>query len=137
MTLETAKAGKLRRETIRCPIREGRVTNSNIVAAPSPRSRLGVSYLAQTRESAPVILSSPKGTCGGIPMTEQTSTTLHGTVEKIITSSDPSEPEKAQIAIENADKLYREIRIENTLTNGNGEEVNLKKGAAVEVTIEA
>ena len=37
-------------------------------------------------------------------MTEQTSTTLHGTVEKIITSSDPSEPEKAQIAIENADK---------------------------------
>jgi hypothetical protein len=70
-------------------------------------------------------------------MAEQTSTTLHGTVEKIITSSDPSEPEKAQIAIENADKLYREIRIENTLTNENGEEVNLKKGAAVEVTIEA
>jgi hypothetical protein len=70
-------------------------------------------------------------------MTEQTSTTLHGTVEKIITSSDPSEPEKPQIAIENADKLYREIRIENTLTNANGEEVNLKKGAAVEVTIKA
>jgi hypothetical protein len=44
-------------------------------------------------------------------MPEQTSSTLHGTVEKIIKSSDPSEPEKAQIAIENADKLYREIRI--------------------------
>lgn len=62
--------------------------------------------------------------------------TLHGTVEKIITSSDSSELEKAQIAVENADKLYREIRIENTLTNENGE-VNLKKGAAVEITIEA
>jgi hypothetical protein len=45
-----------------------------------------------------------------------TTTTLHGAVEKIITSSDPSEPEKAQIDIENADKLYREIRIEITLT---------------------
>jgi hypothetical protein len=34
----------------------------------------------------------------------------------------PSEPEKAQIDIEGADDLYREIRIENTLTDEHGED---------------
>jgi hypothetical protein len=33
--------------------------------------------------------------------------------------------------------LYREIRIENTLTDENGEPVGLKEGAQVEVTVEA
>jgi len=69
-------------------------------------------------------------------MTEKPNVTLPGTVEKIIESS-PSEPEKAQISIEGGDVLYREIRIENTLTDENGEEVALKKGAEVEVTVEA
>jgi len=32
----------------------------------------------------------------------------------------PSEPEKAQIAIHGADHLYREVRIENTLTDETG-----------------
>jgi hypothetical protein len=49
----------------------------------------------------------------------------------------PSGPEKAQIALEGADELYREIRIENSLTNENGDEVRLKKGADVEITVEA
>jgi len=49
----------------------------------------------------------------------------------------PSEPEKAQIAIHGADHLYREVRIENTLTDENGEKVHLKPGAEVEVTIAA
>jgi hypothetical protein len=70
-------------------------------------------------------------------MSEKPSTTLPGTVEKIITSPDPSVPEKAQIDIEGADPLYAEIRVENTLTNEKGKEVSLKKGAPVEVTIEA
>ena len=66
------------------------------------------------------------------------SVTLPGKVEKIIPSPHPSEPEKAQIEIEDgADHLYRELRIENGLTNEHGEEVKLKKGAKVEVTIEA
>jgi hypothetical protein len=63
--------------------------------------------------------------------------TLPGTVEKIIKPPVPSEPEKAQISIEGADDLYKEIRIENSLTDENGREVTLKKGAEVEVTIEA
>jgi hypothetical protein len=33
--------------------------------------------------------------------------------------------------------LYREIRIENSLTAKNGEEVGLKEGAEVDVTLEA
>jgi hypothetical protein len=70
-------------------------------------------------------------------MSEKPSTTLPATVEKIIKPIAPGEPEKAQIAIEGADHLYRELRIENTLTNQNGEEVRLKQGAAVEVTLEA
>jgi hypothetical protein len=70
-------------------------------------------------------------------MTENPRVTLPGTVEKIIKSSEPSGAEKAQIAIEGADELYREIRVENSLTDENGNEVRLKKGASVEVTVEA
>jgi len=57
-------------------------------------------------------------------------------VEKII-KSDWGEPEKAQIAVETADPLYRELRIENTLTDEKGRKVGLKPGAEVEVTVEA
>jgi hypothetical protein len=64
-------------------------------------------------------------------------TTLAGTVQKIIHSPDPSIPEKAEIAVEGADELYKEIRIENTLTDKKGHEVKLKPGAEVAVTVEA
>ena len=68
---------------------------------------------------------------------EKPSTTLPGTVEKIIKPAHPSLPEKAQIGVEGADDLYREIRIDNVLTQEDGTEVSLKPGAQVEVTIEA
>ena len=70
-------------------------------------------------------------------MSEKPGAILPGTVEKIIKSPFPSEPEKAQITVEGGDHLYREIRIENTLTNEEGAEVSLKPGAHVEVTVEA
>jgi|HubBroStandDraft_6_1064221.scaffolds.fasta_scaffold32046_2 hypothetical protein len=70
-------------------------------------------------------------------MSEKPSTTLPATVEKIITPPSGCEPEKAQISVEGADHLYRELRIENTLTDENGREVRLKPGAEIEVTIEA
>jgi hypothetical protein len=63
--------------------------------------------------------------------------TLPGTVEKIVPSIIPSEPEKAQIQVEGADPLYREIRVENSLTDKSGNKMKLKQGAHVEVTIEA
>lgn len=66
------------------------------------------------------------------------STTLPGKVEKVITPHPGSgEPEKAQIAVEGADHLYREIRVPNALTDTHGQKVRLKEGADVEVTIEA
>jgi len=68
---------------------------------------------------------------------EKPSVTLPGAVEQIIESPHPSVPEKAEIAVEGADELYQEIRIDNTLKGANGDEVRLKKGAQVEVTVEA
>lgn len=62
---------------------------------------------------------------------------LHGTVQKIIPPVQPNEPEKAQIAVEEADHLYRELRVENVLTNEYGEKVRLKPQAEVDVIIEA
>ena len=70
-------------------------------------------------------------------MSDKPSATLPATVEKIIKSPNPSVPEKAQIAVEGADHLYRELRIANTLTDENGDKVRLKPGADVEVTVEA
>ena len=63
--------------------------------------------------------------------------TLPGTVEKIIPPIVPSQPEKAQIAIDGAEELYREIRVDNALMDETGNSVALKKGAEVEVTIKA
>lgn len=71
-------------------------------------------------------------------MSEKPSVTLPGTVEKIIESPGAGEPEKAHINIDQgATPLYKEIRIENAFTDENGDEVKLKKGAKVEVTVEA
>lgn len=68
---------------------------------------------------------------------DKPSTTLPGVVEKVIKSPYPTEPEKAQITVETADHLYKEIRIENSLKDANGNDVALKQGAKVEVTVEA
>ena len=63
--------------------------------------------------------------------------TLPGTVEKIIKPVVPSEPEKAEIHIEGGEDLYREIRVNNVLKDEKGDEVAIKEGAPVNVTIEA
>lgn len=68
---------------------------------------------------------------------EKPSVTLPGTVEKVIPSIHPSESDKAQITVEGADHLYREIRVPNALQDENGNEVALKPGAEVDVTIAA
>ena len=68
-------------------------------------------------------------------MTKKPQTTKPGIVEKVIKAS--HEPEKVQIAVEGADDLYKEIRIENSLEGQRGEPVKLKEGAHVEVTVEA
>jgi hypothetical protein len=69
---------------------------------------------------------------------EKAAVTLPGTVQKIIPPSVADNKEKAEIVIEGADPLYQEIRVDNALQDKNtGEEVALKPGAEVDVTIEA
>jgi hypothetical protein len=62
---------------------------------------------------------------------------LRGTVQKVIKSPFPAAPDKAEIAVEEADDLYREIRIDNVVTDENGEQAHLKPGAKVDVVVEA
>ena len=64
-------------------------------------------------------------------------TVKRGKVQKIIKPPFPGVPEKAEIAVEGADELYREIRIENKLEDDKGNEVKLKPGADVDVVVEA
>jgi len=68
-------------------------------------------------------------------MAERATVTLPGVVQKVIER--PTEPKKAEISVEGADPLYKEIRIENTLEDEDGKVVELKPGAEVDVTIEA
>jgi hypothetical protein len=70
-------------------------------------------------------------------MSEKPSVTVPGTVDKIIPSLSSENPETAQISLESDHDLFREVRIENTLTNETGGKVSLKPGSPVEVTITA
>jgi hypothetical protein len=66
---------------------------------------------------------------------EKANITLPGRVEKIIER--PPEASKAQISVETADPLYKEIRVQNELKDQAGNPVELKPGVQVDVTIEA
>jgi hypothetical protein len=69
---------------------------------------------------------------------KKASAKLPGTVEKVIKPHpNSSEPEKAQIAVEGADHLYRELRVPNRLTDEDGHAVKLEEGTEVEVKIES
>lgn len=62
---------------------------------------------------------------------------LHGTVQKVIPPRLPSEAEKIEIIIYEADPLYKEIRVENNLVDEFGNRAILKAGSAVEIVLEA
>jgi len=62
---------------------------------------------------------------------------LRGTVQKIIKPIAGNQPEKAQIDLQDADDLYREIRIDNEVTDEKGAKAQLKIGAEVDVIVEA
>lgn len=74
---------------------------------------------------------------GSAKSNEKLSVTLLGTVERVIKPLHPGLPEKVQISIGGAEDFYREIRIENVLVDQHGEEVALKEGAEIQVTVEA
>jgi len=77
----------------------------------------------------------PSNTWGADYM-KKTRKKLSGRVEKIIKPLS-GEKEKAQIGIDEGDDLYREIRVENELTDESGEKARLKPGAEVDVIVEA
>jgi hypothetical protein len=62
---------------------------------------------------------------------------LHGSVQKIIKPLNPGDPEKAQIEVNGADDLYREIRVENEVVDEQGDKAKLKPGADVDIIVEA
>jgi hypothetical protein len=70
-------------------------------------------------------------------MSNKVKTTKSGTVDRLVVSVDPRERDKVQISIHDAEPLYQEIRIENSLKDADGNEMQLKDGAEVEVHIEA
>jgi hypothetical protein len=91
--------------------------------------------MARPRMAKSARITQRKLETGRIP--KRPSATMPGTVEKIIPAQSQRRPEKAQIGVERAAHRYRNLQIENTLTDENGDEVKLKKGAHVEVTVEA
>jgi hypothetical protein len=64
-------------------------------------------------------------------------TAMPGTVDRIIPSRSRGRPEEAQISVDKAAGRHRDLRIENSLTDEHGDEVKLKKGDRVDVTIAA
>jgi len=66
-------------------------------------------------------------------LSHESSVTFSGVVEKIITSAEG--PAMAQIAVKGAEHLYKEIRIPNILKDANGNEILLREGVEVAVTI--
>lgn len=63
------------------------------------------------------------------------SVTLRGSVEKIVPSSENDGSDAAQIVIDGAERLYREIRIQNVLEDGDGGVIALQPGWEVEIII--
>jgi hypothetical protein len=70
-------------------------------------------------------------------MTENPKITKPGAVKKIIKSPISDTPEKAEIEVKDADHLYKDVRIENSLEDQAGNKLKFKEGAQVAVTIEA
>ena len=70
-------------------------------------------------------------------MPKKRKTRKRGKVQKIIKPTHQDDKEKAEIAIDEADHLYKEIRIENTLHDAEGNRFKLKQDADVDVIVEA
>jgi hypothetical protein len=109
--------------------KKGKKQSANAIRA-SVKKEMAKPRMAKSARIAELNLDTAR-----IP--EHPSTTLPGMVHKIILSPRLTQPEKAQIVVDGADHRYRDLRIENTFTDENGEDVRLKKGAHVEVTVTA
>jgi hypothetical protein len=104
--------------------------HKKVKEAPDNTTRISVEKeMAKPRMARSVRIAELNLHTARIP--EQPSTTMLGTVDKLIPAVGASRPEKAQIAIDGPDRRYRDLRIENTLTDEHGDDVKLKKGAQI------
>lgn len=62
---------------------------------------------------------------------------IKGTVQKVIKSLHPQQPEQAHIELQEGEDLYREIRVDNVVSDEHGQKARIKTGAEVDVIIEA
>jgi hypothetical protein len=92
------------------------------------KRELGKPRIAKSAKTAELNLESTR-----IP--EHPSVTMPGTVEKIIPAKNASQPEKAVVSVDGAPQPHQVLRLENTLTDEHGDEVSLKKGAHVHITV--
>jgi hypothetical protein len=126
----------VRNGTVRLPSRCNDCNMSKAKKEPSSATRANVTKemekprMAKSARIAELNLDTAR-------IREQPSVTIPGTVHKVIPSVRAGQPDKAQIAVDEADHGYRDLRIENTLTDEHGDDVRLKKGAHVEVAVTA
>jgi hypothetical protein len=66
---------------------------------------------------------------------ERPSITMPGTVDKIIPAKNASQLEKAVVSVDGPPQSHQALRVENTLTDENGDVVSLKKGAHVHIIV--
>lgn len=109
-----------------------------------PHKRTKKAILSATRESVKRAMQKPSVTRSARiaqlnldhdRISDQPTTSISGTVRKVIPARRGSNPEQIQIAVDLPETRYREIRIENSLTDEHGDEVKLKRGAQVQVTV--
>jgi hypothetical protein len=62
---------------------------------------------------------------------------MTATVNRVISPAHPRLPEKIEISIYEADALYREIRVENSFFDGDGNVFAIQAGAELGITLEA
>jgi hypothetical protein len=110
--------------------KNGKTTSDKNAALASLKSEMARPRIAKSAKIAERSLDITR-----VP--EQPSTSMSGTVDKIIPERNPSQPETADISIEKGHQPSQSLRVENTLTDENGDEVRLKKGAQVDITVTA
>jgi hypothetical protein len=89
--------------------------------------------IAKPRMARSARIAEQKLNSARIP--QRPSVSMPGTVDKIIPPPHPRQPEKAQIAVDGAHRPHQNLRIDNDLLDENGNDVKLKKGARVELTV--
>lgn len=94
------------------------------------KKEMGKTRMARSAKIAELKLDTTR-------ISEPASTSIRGTVDRIILSGRTGQPEKAHIMVDLASPRHQRLCIENTLLDEYGDDVKLKKGEHVAVTVTA